>query len=92
MLLKILLVGALVAGGMAAVKNGSVLRRAGLVGSCAVVPAPAGSDQTVQRCGRGRLDGYPNLRNKACESLYFSGGYEYWRCLTPIVVSQSPGS
>jgi hypothetical protein len=89
MLLKILLVGALVAGAMYAVKDGSVLRRAGLIGSCSAVAAQ-GSDQTVQRCRKGRLEGYPNLEKKACQSMYFSGGYEYWRCLAPLVASQSP--
>jgi hypothetical protein len=89
MLLKILLVGALVAGAMYAVKDGSLLRRAGLVGGCSAVAAQE-SDQTMQRCRKGRLDGYPNLEKKACQSMYFSGGYQYWRCLAPIVVSESP--
>jgi hypothetical protein len=89
MLLKILLVGALVAGGMAVLKDGNLLRRAGLVGSCAAVSAPA-SDQTLQRCRKGRLDGYPDLQKKSCESIYFRGGYQYWRCAAPIVVSESP--
>jgi hypothetical protein len=44
----------------------------------------------VQRCRKGRLEGYPNLEKKACQSMYFSGGYEYWRCLAPLVASQSP--
>lgn len=89
MLLKILLVGVLVAGGMAVLKNGNLLRRAGLVGGCTVLPAQT-SDQTLQRCGKGRLDGYPNLTNKACQLISFHDGYQYWRCIAPIVVSQSP--
>ena len=89
MLLKILLVGALVAAGMAVLNDRHLLRRAGLVGGCSMIQAQD-SDQTLQRCRKGRLDGYPNLTAKACQSISFSKGYEYWRCMAPIVVSQSP--
>jgi hypothetical protein len=89
MLLKILLVGALVAGTMALVRDGRVLRSAGLLSSCAPVAAQSG-DQTMQRCRKGKLDGYPDLANKACQSTYVQAGYEYWRCVAPIVASQAP--
>lgn len=89
MLLKILIVGALVAAGMAVLNDHHLLRRAGLVGSCSALQAPE-SDQTLQRCRKGRLDGFPNLTNKSCQAIYFRDGYQYWRCLAPVVVSQSP--
>jgi hypothetical protein len=89
MLLKILLVGTLIVGCMAAVKDGRVLRHVGLLSSCTPV-AGSGSDQTLQRCRKGRLDGYPDLSNKSCEAIYIIGGDEYWRCLAPVVASQSP--
>jgi hypothetical protein len=44
----------------------------------------------VQRCRKGRLDGFPDLTNKACQAIYVRQGYEYWRCQAPLVVSQSP--
>ena|SRR5436190_23223882 len=89
MLLKILLVGALVAAGMAVLNDDHLLRRAGLVGSCSALQASA-SEQSVQRCRKGRLDGFPDLTNKACQAIYVREGYEYWRCQAPVVVSQSP--
>jgi hypothetical protein len=89
MLLKILLVGALTAAVMAAAKDGRLLRHVGLLSSCTPVAA-SGPDQTLQRCRKGRLDGYPDLSNKSCEAIDFVGADEYWRCLAPIVASQSP--
>jgi len=89
MLLKILLVGALVAGCMAVIRDGRVLRNAGVLSSCTPV-AVSGGDQTMQRCRKGRLDGYPDLTNKSCVAVDFVGGDEYWRCLAPVVASQSP--
>jgi hypothetical protein len=86
MLLKILLVGALAAGAMAVFKDGRVLRNAGLLSRCSAVQA----DQTLQRCRKGRLDGYPDLAQKACRSTYVRDGYEYWRCLAPLVSSHAP--
>ena len=88
MLLKILLIGVLVAGAMAAVKDGRVLRSAGLLSSCTAVADQAG-DQ-MQRCRKGKLDGYPDLSNKACQATAVRGGYEYWRCVAPIVASRAP--
>jgi hypothetical protein len=48
------------------------------------------ADQTLQRCRKGRLDGYPDLGQKACQSTAVRDGYEYWRCLAPIVSSHAP--
>jgi hypothetical protein len=89
MLLKILLVGTLIAGCMAVVKDGRVLRNVGILSSCTPVAA-SGSDQTLQRCRKGRLDGYPNLTGQSCQAVDFVGGDEYWRCIVPVVSSQSP--
>ena len=90
MLLKILLIGVLVAGGMATLKDGRLLARAGLVASCRQEPA-AQSDATTQSCRSGRLEGFPNLEKKSCTSEGVKAdGREYWLCLAPIVVSQAP--
>lgn len=89
MLLKIILVGALLIGVMAAIKDGRVLRDAGLLSSCNVV-ANAKADQTEMSCSKGRLDGWPDLTNKSCTLISLGRHHEYWRCLAPVVSSQTP--
>jgi hypothetical protein len=88
MLLKIFLVGALLIGVMAAIKDGRVLKDAGLLSSCTATPAK--SDQTLMTCSKGRLDGWPDLTNKSCTLISLGRHHEYWRCLAPVVSSQTP--
>jgi len=90
MLIKILLIGTLVAALMAAVKDGRVLAKAGLVGGCTQMRATAADGSTWQACRRGRLEDYPNLSNKSCVSVGFKHGREYWRCPASLVSSQAP--
>lgn len=90
MLLKIFIVGALLIGAMAAIKDGRVLRDAGLLSSCSPVTVNGRSEPTVLSCTKGRLDGYPDLTNKACTLVSVHPTLEYWRCQTPIVSSQTP--
>lgn len=86
MLLKIIIVGALAVGVMAAIRDGRVLRDAGLLSSCNSV----GADSTLQQCSKGRLDGFPDLTNKACHLVSVGTHRELWRCEAPVVSSQSP--
>ena len=90
MLLKILLVGAVLVGAMAAIRDGRVLRDAGLLSSCSVSSVNGHADPTVMSCSKGRLDGFPNLTNKACKLISTHPHREYWRCDAPVVSSQSP--
>jgi hypothetical protein len=90
MLLKIILVGALLIGVMAAIKDGRVLKDAGLLSSCNAVAAGGKSDQTVMNCSKGRLDGWPDLTNKSCTLISARRNHEYWRCLAPVVSAQTP--
>lgn len=91
MLLKIILVGALLIGVMAAIKDGRVLKDAGLLSNCtALAAAPGKGDQTVMNCSRGRIDGWPDLTNKSCTLISMRREHEYWRCLAPVVSSQTP--
>ena len=90
MLLKILIVGALAIGLMAAIRDGRVLRDSGLLSSCRSVVVNAKVDPTMQRCTKGRLDGFPNLTNKSCQLVAQSAKRELWRCEAPIVSSQAP--
>jgi hypothetical protein len=89
MLLKIILVGALLVGVMAAIKDGRVLRDAGLLSSCYQVADTKG-DQTEMSCSKGKLDGWPDLTNKSCTLISLGRKHEYWRCLAPVVSSQTP--
>ena len=90
MLLKIILVGALLIGVMAAIKDGRVLKDAGLLSSCNTVALSGKSDETMLSCSKGRLDGFPNLTNKSCTLVSSRRDREYWRCLAPVVSSQTP--
>jgi hypothetical protein len=86
MLLKILIVGALAIGVMAAIKDGRVLRDAGLLGHCSVVRTNANE----MSCSKGRLDGFPDLTDKSCKLVGANPSHQVWRCAAPIVSSQSP--
>ena len=66
MLLRILIVGALAIGLMAAIRDGRVLRDAGLLSSCSPAVVNGKQDPTLQSCSKGRLDGFPDLTNKSC--------------------------
>jgi hypothetical protein len=68
---------------MLAVKNGWVLRRAGLIGSCVVHANLAGGLQQ-EACKAGTLDGNPDLSGKGCTVQSRSGSVEYWVCPAPI--------
>lgn len=86
-MLKILIVGVLAIGLMAAIRDGRVLRDTGLLSSCSQVGGP---ESTVESCTKGRLDGYPDLTNKSCTLVSVRRQRQFWRCEAPIVSSQSP--
>lgn len=90
MLLKILIVGALAIGLMAAIRDGRVLKDAGLLSSCNSVTVNGQVDSTLQSCSKGRLDGFPDLTNKSCRLISVRQSSETWRCEAPIVSSQAP--
>jgi len=90
MLLKILIVGALAIGLMAAIRDGRIMRDAGLLHTCNVVSVNGKADPTLMSCSKGRLDGYPDLTSKSCHLVFVRRQSEFWRCEEPIVSSQSP--
>ena len=90
MLLRILIVGALAIGLMAAIRDGRILRDAGLLSSCSPALVNGRQDATLQSCSKGRLDGYPDLTNKSCVLVSARPKRQYWRCEAPIVSSQRP--
>jgi len=90
MLLRILIVGALAIGLMAAIRDGRILRDAGLLSSCSPTVVNGKQDPTMQSCSKGRLDGFPDLTNKSCALVSVRPNRELWRCEAPIVSSQKP--
>jgi hypothetical protein len=90
MLLKILVAGALLIGVMAAIKDGRVLRDAGLLSTCNAVTVNGKADPTLLSCSKGRLDGFPNMTDKSCNLIAVHPNREYWRCQAPVVSSQTP--
>jgi hypothetical protein len=90
MLLKIFVVGALLIGVMAAVKDGRILRDAGLLSTCSPVRVNGQGDPTLLSCTKGRLDGWPDETNNSCNLIAVHPTHEYWRCAAPVVSSRTP--
>jgi hypothetical protein len=90
MLLKILVVGAVLIGAMAAIKDGRILRDAGLLSSCTAVVVNGQPDPTLLSCSKGRLDGWPDMTGNSCNLISARPKREYWRCQAPVVSSRTP--
>jgi hypothetical protein len=90
MLLKILVVGAVLIGAMAVIRDGRVLKDAGLLSKCSAVTVNGTSEPTMMSCSKGRLDGFPDLTNQSCSLFSVHPGRQYWRCAAPVVSSQTP--
>jgi hypothetical protein len=90
MLLKIFVVGALLIGVMAAVKDGRILRDAGLLSTCSPVRVNGEGDPTLLSCTKGRLDGWPDETNNSCNLIAVRPTREFWRCAAPVVSSRTP--
>jgi hypothetical protein len=83
-MLRVFIAAALVVAALVAVKDGRVLTRAGLVGSCSAVAAPAGQAGVWEACRAGKLEGRPDLSRHSCVSAGVRRGLEYWRCPAPV--------
>ena len=83
MVKRIVVVGALIAAGMFAVKDGRVLHDAGLTGSCTVVQTAANGEQT-EACSSGKLEGAPDLSRNGCTDTGLYAGLVYWHCPAPV--------
>ena len=90
MLLKILIVGALAIGLMSVIRDGRVLRDAGLLSHCSPVTVNGQGDPTLLGCTKGRLDGWPDMTNQSCNLVAVRSRLQYWRCAAPVVSSQTP--
>ena len=64
---------------MIAVKDGRLLRTAGLTGSCSVVQTYSDTSE-LAACRPGKLEGRPDLSHRGCRSVSMTAGVQYWRC------------
>jgi hypothetical protein len=80
MILRILIVAALAVAVMVAVKDGRILRHAGLTASCQMVGAPTPGGTVVEACSQGKLEGRPDLSRHGCKARGINGRLEYWDC------------
>ena len=89
MLLRIFLVGTMLAAFMVYAKQERVLVQVGIAGKCTPSLPAANSSPSLRRvqwwsCSEGALMGYPSLELKSCKSGGFHGKRELWYCPTPI--------
>jgi hypothetical protein len=83
MVKMIVFVATLVAAGMVAVKDGRLLRAAGMIGHCAVVQTTSDGQQW-EACSSGKLEGAPDLSRNGCTSAGLYAGQIYWHCPAPV--------
>ena len=86
----VIVAAALILAVMAVIKDGRLLRSAGLAGSCVSVAAPRGETGGWQRCTSGKLQGAPNLSRQGCAVASSVGKTEFWRC--PAQIGSAPGT
>ena len=84
MIKRVVFAGVVVLALMIAVKDGRILREAGLAGACTVAQTLADGSQ-VEACRPGKLEGRPDLRRQGCVAAGISGTYAYWRCPSSVV-------
>jgi hypothetical protein len=83
MVTRIVLTGLVVVALMVGVKDGRILRVAGLTGSCLVVQTTADGTQ-LEACKAGKLEGMPDLSGRGCTDVGAAVGREYWKCPAPL--------
>jgi hypothetical protein len=85
MIKRVVAIATLVLALMVAVKDGRILSKTGLAGSCSVVQVAADGSE-LQACRAGKLEGRPDLRRDGCRDAGVSGSYGYWRCPSSVAV------
>ena len=75
----IIIAAALILAAMLAVKDGRVLRTAGLTASCVVAQQDTDGSQIVA-CRAGALEGRPDLTRRSCHADGTKDAYAYWLC------------
>jgi hypothetical protein len=69
---------------MVAVKDGRLMRKAGLSGGCTVIATESEETGTWQACTPGKLQGAPDLTRQSCTSVKKVDDTEYWHCPADI--------
>src|SRR5438067_2868035 len=87
MLKRIFAIAVVIVAVMAAVKDGRLLRTAGLIASCSIVQTASDGTQ-LEACRPGMLEGAHDLSRSGCTADGSAGRYAYWRCPAPLVASQ----
>ncbi len=72
---------------MVVVKDGRVLREAGLLSTCTALTSFEGEAGYWHACRPGRLEGRPDLSRRSCRSHGVRSCYEYWRCPEAITTA-----
>lgn len=65
-------------------KEGKVVDRAGLLGTCERVVTPTGNWGEWWACRDGKLADAADLSTRSCERVGAAAGYQYWRCPAPL--------
>jgi hypothetical protein len=89
MLIRIVLVGAVIAAALAVVQQQRVLQNAGLLGHCSAIATPRGQTGHWHACQPGKLTGTPELSVQSCTRAGKRGRLEYWRCPTELERSRA---
>jgi hypothetical protein len=84
MVKRIVFIGVVLAAGMGAIKDGRILRNAGLTGSCTVAQTLTDGQQ-IEACSSGKLEGAPDLTRNGCTDAGLYSGLVYWHCPAPVV-------
>lgn len=79
MIKRVVAFGFVVVALMATIKDGRVLREAGLTGSCSVVVTRLDGSQ-LEACHPGKLEGRPDLTRQGCRDAGLAGRVQYWSC------------
>lgn len=87
---RIVFAAAMIASVLAFGKHERVLERAGLLGSCSTLSAPAPEGGQWLECRPGRLTGYPDLSRDSCSRRGLRGESRYWVCPTALMAARSP--
>ncbi len=88
MFTRMFAVGICILAVMVVIKDGRVLRVAGLTGSCSVVQTFTDGSELAQ-CRAGKLEGMPDLSHRGCQSLTQNAQHQYWRCPASLAVSEA---
>ncbi len=84
MVVRIVLVGAVLAAALSFVRQQDVLQNAGLIGYCSRVVTPAGQDGVWHECHSGTITGTPELSLKSCSRVLHNEDRDLWRCETEL--------